>query len=60
MVVTIEYRRGIRIAEFEPVAIGIKEDFMAENVDHEKAYQGLKAQVDKWLDEVYEEFKVID
>ena len=60
MVVTIIYRRGIRIAPYEPVLIGIEEEFFGASVDYEKEYQGLKAQVDKWLDETYEEFKVID
>ena len=60
MVVTIIYRRGIRIAPYEPLLIGIEQEFTGEYVSYEKEYQGLKAQVDKWLDEAYEEFKVIE
>ncbi len=55
MVVTIEYRRVIRLAPYEPVSISIREDFTGAVVDYEKEYQGLKAQVDKWCEEVYEE-----
>ena len=56
MVYTIEYKRTVRVQPYETVTISLLEEFSVMASSHEEAYQGIKAQVDKWCEEAREEF----
>ena len=56
MVYTIEYTRTVRPGPYQPVRIGLTEEFEGTRLDYEKVYLGIKSQVDKWCEEALEEF----
>ena len=56
MVYTIEYKRTARVRPYETVTISLMEEFDVGLINYEKHYQGIKAQVDKWVEEALEEF----
>ena len=47
---TIEYRRTIRTAPYETLAIGLMEEFSKEAVDKNRAFQQVSQQVQFWID----------
>jgi len=56
MVYTIEYKRTVRVRPYETVTISLLEEFGRVLAHYEVDYQGIKAQVDKWVEEAREEF----
>ena len=56
MVYTIEYKRTVRVQPYETVTISLLEEFGDSPANQDARYQGIKAQVDKWIEEAREEF----
>ena len=56
MVYTIEYKRTVRVQPYETVTISLMDEFHGAGANMQGDYEGLKYQVDKWVEEARKEF----
>lgn len=54
---TIEYKRTVRVREYETLTIGLHEDFDKSEMSRENAFQMVKYEVEEWISETLQDLK---